>query len=157
MSGVAFTEDVERSVLVLGEGGESVEVEEGLEEIVGNFGFSGQIAVLVSDGIAGASGIIDDQKIEVIVPGVFTGDFVNFAVAIGAELPSTHFVEVTNQGGATRSTLEPNDDGNIFWVLSSREISAGVEDIEELGVGVGVVDTEVSGSGVGDAFDRCSG
>jgi len=49
--------------------------------------------------------------------------------------------------------LEPNNDGDVLGDLTTSQVSAGVENVEELGVIGGVVDAQIAGSGILNALD----
>jgi hypothetical protein len=53
--------------------------------------------------------------------------------------------------------LEPNNDGDVLGDLTTGQVSAGVKDVEELGVSGRVVDTQIARSGVLNALDRVCG
>jgi hypothetical protein len=53
--------------------------------------------------------------------------------------------------------LEPNNDGDVLGDLTTGQVSAGVKDVEELGVSGRVVDAQIAGSGVLNALDRVCG
>jgi hypothetical protein len=53
--------------------------------------------------------------------------------------------------------LKPNNDGDVLGDLATSQVSARIEDVEELGVSGRVVDAQIARSGVLNALDGVCG